>query len=84
MYLGDEKRVENLITGLNHCDLTFDFLQSAELTLSLYGDWLGILVERFDKSQGIFVINIHPEADREPRLVRVCFLLRLCDLTTNS
>ena len=62
------------IAGAKYSDYSFDFLQNAVVTLSIHGNWLGIFVEsETNHGQNIYILNLHPLADGEPVLVRVCF-----------
>ena len=70
VYLGNEERVGDCVTGFDYCDYSFDFLQAAVVTLSIHENWLGILAQsEIDHSQKIYILNLHPLADGEPVLV---------------
>lgn len=70
MYLKNEERVEDFATKPNYYDYSFDFLRDAEVTLSIYGDWLGILaVNVVDCSQKIYVLDLRYKAEAAPILV---------------
>jgi hypothetical protein len=72
VYLDNEERVEDFATRPNYYDHSFDFLQDALVTLSIYGDWLGILaVNVVDRSQKIYILDLRYEAEAEPVLVHV-------------
>lgn len=86
MHLGNEERVGGSITGFDHRDYSFDFLQDAVVTLSINKNWLGILAESETKhTQKIYILNLHPLAGGEPILVWVCFPAQyLCSLIMSS